>query len=245
LPSIAKTNPMKAELVVFDLAGTTVKDNREVHKTLQHAMKKHGIEISLEDANSVMGIPKPTAIKKLLQTRYTGERVISDQWVEAIHQYFVKNMIDFYLNDSSVKENTGVSETFYQLRQAGAKIILDTGFDRDIAAPLVKRLGWLEKGLADGLITSDGEMPGRPYPDMIYKAMKMTGVTFAEHVAKVGDTPSDMQQGTSAGCGWVIGITTGAFSERQLYTESHTHLIKEIPEVLSILGVEARSTVTA
>jgi phosphoglycolate phosphatase-like HAD superfamily hydrolase len=75
--------------------------------------------------------------------------------------------------------------------------------------------------------------------------MKLAGVTFAEHVAKVGDTPSDMQQGSSAGCGWVIGITTGAFSERQLYTEPHTHLIKEIPEVLTILGVEAKSAVIA
>jgi phosphonatase-like hydrolase len=235
---------MTAELIVFDLAGTTVKDNREVHKTLQHAMKKHGIEISLEDTNAVMGIPKPIAIKKLLQTRYTGERVISDQWVEAIHQYFVKNMIDFYLNDSSVKENGGVSDTFYQLKQAGVKVFLDTGFDRDIAAPLVNRLGWLDKGLADGLITSEGDMRGRPHPDMIFRAMKLAGVTFAQHVAKVGDTSSDMHQGNAAGCGWVIGITTGAFSERQLYTEPHTHLIKEIPEVLTILGVEAKSAVT-
>lgn len=232
---------MKVELIVFDLAGTTVKDNREVHKTLQFAMKKHGVEISLEDANQVMGIPKPIAIKKLLETRYIGERTISDQWIEVIHQYFVKNMIDFYLHNSSVQENAGVSQTFMRLKQAGVKIYLDTGFDRDIAAPLVKRLGWIDKGLVDGLLTSDGDLRGRPYPDMIFKAMKLAGVTFAEHVAKVGDTPSDMQQGSSAGCGWVIGITTGAFGERQLYTEPHTHLIKEIPEVLSILGIESKS----
>lgn len=234
---------MNTELIVFDLAGTTVKDNREVHKTLQHAMKKHGIDISMEDANTVMGIPKPIAIKRLLESRYKGERKISEQWIETIHQYFVKNMIDFYLTDSSVQENAGVSDTFVQLKQAGLKIYLDTGFDRDIAAPLVKRLGWLDKGLADGLITSDGDMRGRPYPDMIFRAMKLAGVAFAQHVAKVGDTPSDMQQGSSAGCGYVIGITTGAFSERQLYTEPHTHLIQSIPEVLSILGIEVRSAV--
>lgn len=236
---------MQVELVVFDLAGTTVKDNREVHKTLQYAMKKHGIEISLEDANTVMGIPKPIAIKKLLQSRYTGERIISDQWVESIHQYFVKNMIDFYLHDESVKENEGVSDTFNRLRSQGIHIYLDTGFDRDIAAPLVARLGWKEMGLINGLITSDGDMRGRPHPDMILRAMKLAGVTFASNVAKVGDTPSDMMQGQSAGCGWVIGITTGAFSERQLFTEYHTHLIKQIPEVLPILGLEVNATVNA
>jgi phosphonatase-like hydrolase len=236
---------MQVELVVFDLAGTTVKDNREVHKTLQDAMKKHGIEISLEDANTVMGIPKPIAIKKLLQSCYTGERKISDQWVEAIHQYFVKNMIDFYLSDESVKENEGVSDTFASLRRQGVQVFLDTGFDRDIAAPLVARLGWKEKGLINGLITSDGDMRGRPHPDMILRAMKLAGVTFASNVAKVGDTPSDMMQGQSAGCGWVIGITTGAFSERQLFTEYHTHLIKQIPDVLPILGLEVNATVNA
>jgi phosphonatase-like hydrolase len=236
---------MQVELVVFDLAGTTVKDNREVHKTLQYAMKKHGIEISLEDANSVMGIPKPIAIKKLLQTCYSGERIISDQWVETIHQYFVKNMIEFYLNDVSVKENDGVSDTFARLRARGVHVYLDTGFDRDIAAPLVARLGWKEKGLISGLLTSDGDMRGRPYPDMILRAMKLSGVAFASHVAKVGDTPADMQQGHSAGCGWVIGITTGASSEVQLLSEYHTHLIKQIPEILPILGVGVNAAITA
>lgn len=232
---------MDAKLTVFDLAGTTVKDNREVHKILQYTLKKHGIEISQEDANGVMGIPKPIAIKKLLTSRYTGDRTISDQWIEVIHQYFVKNMIDFYLHDSSVIENEGVSETFRQLNKQGVKVYVDTGFDRDIAAPLINRLGWFKDGLLQGLITSDGAFRGRPYPDMIHHAMRLAGVTASECVAKIGDTAADMQQGRAANCRWVIGITTGAFSERQLMNEPHTHLIKKIPEVISILGLTTGS----
>jgi len=68
--------------------------------------------------------------------------------------------------------------------------------------------------------------------------MEISGVTDVKNVAKIGDTASDMQEGNAAGCGWVIGITTGAFSAEQLAKEEYTHLITKIPEVLSIFGLE-------
>jgi phosphonatase-like hydrolase len=230
---------MKIQLAVFDLAGTTVKDERFVHKILRDALKKHEVDVLLNDVNEVMGIPKPVAIQRLLEKRYTGARLVSLQWVEAIHQYFVKRMIDFYLKDRQVSEKEGVSETFAELKRMGVKIFVDTGFDRDIATPLLKRMGWQEKKLIDGVITSDGDIPGRPFPDMIFRAMRLSGVSIARHVAKIGDTPSDLHQGTAAGCGWVIGVTTGAFSDLQLKFEPHTHLIKEINEVLPIFSAAA------
>jgi len=61
--------------------------------------------------------------------------------------------------------------------------------------------------------------------------MQLTGVTDAAKVAKVGDTGSDMQEGKSAGCGWVIGITSGAFRREELQSENPTHLIDSIPEL--------------
>ena len=36
---------MAIELVVFDLAGTTVKDNQDVHRMLWQALSRHGVEI--------------------------------------------------------------------------------------------------------------------------------------------------------------------------------------------------------
>jgi phosphoglycolate phosphatase-like HAD superfamily hydrolase len=65
--------------------------------------------------------------------------------------------------------------------------------------------------------------------------MEMTNVTDARNVAKVGDTISDLQEGDAAGCGWIIGVTTGAFSKEQLQQQRHTHLIQNIEEVLEIL----------
>ncbi len=228
---------MKIELVVFDLAGTTVKDNNDVHRVLQQALAHHHVEISIADANAVMGIPKPIAIDKLLKLRYQGNGPITLTWIEEIHQTFVKEMVSFYQHDPHVSEKEGVSETFRTLKKHGIKIFVDTGFDRPIVKPLLERLGWIENNLIDGSVTSDEVKKGRPYPDLIFKAMELAQVNNVEHVAKVGDTVSDLEEGVAAGCGLVIGVTSGAFSHAELHSSKHTHLIEHISELLDILKI--------
>jgi phosphonatase-like hydrolase len=225
---------MKIELVVFDLAGTTVQDNRDVHRILQFALGKHGVTISLEDANAVMGIPKPIAIKQLLALRDSaGEH--PDARIQLIHEDFVSTMMAFYQFDPSVKEKPGASELFKKLKQKKLKIVVDTGFDRAITTPLLERMGWQAQGLIDGSVTSDEVKQGRPHPDLIFKAMELTGIQHPTAVAKVGDTPSDLQEGKAAGCRFVIGVTNGAFTREQLRQEFHTHLIDNLSELESIL----------
>jgi phosphonatase-like hydrolase len=227
---------MAIELVVFDLAGTTVKDNKDVHRVLQQALQQHDVAISIEDANDVMGIPKPVAIEQLLRRRYTGTKAITEHWIDDIHRIFVQQMIDFYKYDSSVGEKDGASETFRKLKERKLKVVVDTGFDRPITMPLLERLGWEKANLIDASVTSDEVPRGRPYPDMIFRAMELTGIRDARAVAKIGDTASDLQEGNAAGCSLVIGVTTGAFSREQLLKENHTHLINhllELPEIIA------------
>jgi len=227
---------MNIELVVFDLAGTTVKDSQDVHRVLQVALRNAGVDISLEDANEVMGIPKPVAIRQLLEGKeYTS---ITNELVEAIHTDFIKEMILFYETDNSVGEKEGVSETFAALKRMGIKVAVDTGFDRKITDSILKRMTWKNNNLIDASVTSDEVENGRPYPDLIFEAMKRTGVTDITRVAKVGDTPSDMQEGTRAGCSYVVGITSGAFTKPELEREPHTHLISDIEELLPLIGAK-------
>lgn len=223
---------MQIELVVFDLAGTTVKDNQDVHKVLRKAMAQFGVAILLEDANEVMGIPKPVAIRMLLEQKKlpaTAERI------DAIHQVFVADMIRFYEHDLSVGEKDGVTATFRKLKELNIKVAVDTGFDRPITNALLNRVGWIQQNLVDCSVTSDEVLRGRPYADLIFKAMELTGVSNAQHVAKVGDTASDLQEGVNAGCGLVVGITSGAFSRHQLLKEKHTHLIDSITEIIPLV----------
>ncbi len=226
---------MLPELIVFDLAGTTVKDDQDVHRVLQTALKNKGVKITMEEANVIMGIPKPVAIRKLLEDK--NHPAISDKFIDEIHTDFVASMIEFYQTDERVGEKEGVSQTFVVLKQHGIKVAVDTGFDRPITNAILNRLGWVKNDLIDTSVTSDEVENGRPYPDLIFEAMKRTGVTDVLRVAKVGDTSSDMNEGTRAGCRWVVGVTTGSYSRESLLKEPHTHLIEQVPELLSILGI--------
>lgn len=225
----------KPELVVFDLAGTTVNDNKDVHRVLQSVFKKIHMRITIEEANQVMGIPKPVAIRMLLEKH--NYPYISELFIHEIHHHFVQRMIDFYRKHKSVVEKDGASEVFKYLKSQGIKVAVDTGFDREIVKPLLSRMGWEKNGLLDASITSDEVKHGRPFPDLIFKAMELTGVKEVSKVAKVGDTIYDLEEGTAAGCGWTIGITTGAFSKDQLVEGPHTHLIEHLTELKHIFEI--------
>ena len=227
---------MNPELIVFDLAGTTVKDNHDVHRALQKALEKFGISISIADANTVMGLPKPVAIRSLLNS-HGQQHEITEDLVQEIHKIFVDEMIHFYQEDPSVAEKEGVTETFRRLKESKLKVAIDTGFDRQITDSILRRLGWEDQHLIDASVTSDEVERGRPYPDLIFKAMELTHVKDSKCVAKVGDTKSDLLEGNSAGCGWVIGVTTGAYSRTELEKEKHTHLIENVHEVLDIFSL--------
>jgi phosphonatase-like hydrolase len=225
----------KPKLIVFDLAGTTVNDNKDVHRVLQRVFKKMHMRISIEEANQIMGIPKPIAIKSLLkQHKYP---FISELLILEMHHHFVMKMTEFYLKHPSVCEKEGASEIFSMCKAQGIKVVVDTGFDRSIVVPLLDRMKWEQNGLIDGSVTSDEVAHGRPYPDMIYRAMELTGVTEVASVAKVGDTMSDLQEGTSAGCGWVIGVTTGSYTREQLSGAPHTHLIEQLSELKPLFNL--------
>jgi phosphoglycolate phosphatase-like HAD superfamily hydrolase len=72
---------------------------------------------------------------------------------------------------------------------------------------------------------------------MIQKAMRELGIADSRRVAKVGDTPSDLEEGMSAGCGMVVGVTRGSHTEAQLKPHPHTHLIGTVAEVPGLLGI--------
>lgn len=223
------------KLVVFDMAGTTVAGHHEVHYALQQALAHEGHEISYEEANAVMGYPKPVAIWQLLEKHGASARA-TDDYVDQIHQDFVRRMVDHYANSAGVSGKEGVQRTWSALRQRGIRIALDTGFSRPIADAIINRLGWRE--IIDASVTSDEVERGRPHPDMIFRAMERTGVSDVRAVMKVGDTASDLQQGTEAGCTYVVGVTSGAYSAEELAREPHTHLIEQLPELLAILGID-------
>ncbi len=93
--------------------------------------------------------------------------------------------------------------------------------------------------MLDATVASDEVPRGRPHPDLLLRAMQLTGCADPRRVAKVGDTPADLAEGTAAGCGFVVGVTTGSHTRDELLAHPHTHLIDALDELWTILGLRA------
>jgi phosphonatase-like hydrolase len=225
------------ELVVFDLAGTTVYDGDAVNASFRAALAAAGLEADPARVNAVMGLPKPEAIRILVEGTPLADRVA------AIHDDFVARMIRYYRTEPDVREVPGASETFRRLRAAGVRVAVNTGFSRAITDVLLDRMGWPRAGrtdrchLIDASVASDEVPRGRPHPDMIRHLMAALGVADPARVAKVGDTPIDLQEGAAAGCGRIIGVTEGTHSRAQLLPHPHTDLIRTVADLPAVLGL--------
>ena len=223
------------ELVVFDMAGTTIHDEDSVNRCLRDALGAAGLAVTSAEVNSVMGIRKPDAIAILVER--SGRLAELAARLEAIHRDFVDRSIAFYRNDLTVQEIPGATRVFDILKREGIKVALNTGFDRTITDVILERMGWSRNASIDATISSDEVARGRPYPDMIQELMKRMEVSDPRRVAKVGDTPADLEEGRNAGCGLVIGVTRGTHNREELEPFPHTHLIETIAELPSLLGI--------
>lgn len=224
------------QLVVFDLAGTTVHDGDAVNRSFRETLATWKIEVNPTAVNAVMGLPKPEAIRILLD-QFGRSRGIEPtaKNIDAIHDDFTRRMIAYYATAPDVREIPGAGEAFLKLRQAGVKVALNTGFFRPIVDALLARLGWRVPETIDAVVTSDSVPHGRPHPDMIHRAMQLLGVVDPRFVAKVGDTQVDLEEGTNAGCGLVVGVTTGASTREQLSAYPHTHIVESVAEVPQLI----------
>ncbi|WP_115619909.1 HAD hydrolase-like protein [Chryseobacterium indoltheticum] len=127
------------------------------------------------------------------------------------------------------------------LRKNGIYVAFDTGFSRPIADIIFKRLDWKQVEDFDFSITSDQVENGRPYPDMIFKAMEYFNITDSKEVGKIGDTMSDLQQGENAKCGLTTGVTTGAYSRNELKGYHHDFIINDLLELKIYLKTKENS----
>lgn len=222
---------MWPNLVVFDMAGTTVFDRDFVNMAVIKGFQANDFDCSIEMINPLMGIAKPRAIQMVLREA-RDVRSENAAYVCQVHDDFLRAMNEFYENDPDIREVAGARAVFEELRARDCKVALDTGFSRETADVILRRLGW-DDSVIDFSVTSDEVENGRPYADMIFAAMNELDVFDAMLVAKVGDTPSDIGQGIAAGCGWVVGVSEGTHTAEQLYSAGATHVVPNVNYLVS------------
>ena len=226
------------QLVVFDMAGTTIQDNSNVADAFMYAMQKHGYPINKQQADRVMGYKKIIAINDLLESNYPGIVSENENIIKEIHETFIETMIDFYEQAKEILPMESAGSIFKWLQDNDIKVALNTGFSKLITDPILERVGWNDNHLIDFIISSDEVKNGRPSPDMIQAIMKATGIADAASVVKVGDTEVDIAEGRNAGCGLVLAVTTGSFTKEQLLTYRPDVIIDDLNELPSLIKIE-------
>ncbi len=221
----------KIDMVVFDMAGTTVDEQNVVYKTLHKAIVAANIEVSLETVLEYgAGKEKHKAIKDVL-THLKSDKLKDSQ---IIFDNFKKLLAVAYAN-LEVKPIKGIENVLLNLRSEGIKVVLNTGYDRKTATLLLDKLEWDEKIHYDALITASDVVNGRPHPDMIFQAMELLGVTDASKVLKAGDSAIDIEEGKNAGCGITVGVLSGAQTKAQLEKEKPTYILESLVNLKDIL----------
>jgi phosphonatase-like hydrolase len=215
------------KLVIFDMAGTTVRDNGEVVSAFSAALTQHGIEVTPDQINRVRGSSKRQAVLEFLpDDSHRTERA------EEVYTSFVEILRHIYERDG-VSAVAGTEAVFADLKARGVLIALNTGFDREITSLLLDALGW-KNGSVDAVVCGDDVKLGRPAPDLIRCVMQRTGIDDADEVANVGDTVVDLQAGHRAGVRWNIGVLSGAHNRVQLEQAPHTHLFPSVSDIPSL-----------
>ncbi|CAL2082323.1 HAD family hydrolase [Tenacibaculum dicentrarchi] len=214
----------KIEMVVFDMAGTTVDEQNVVYKTLHKAIQNFNVEVSLETVLEYgAGKEKHKAIKDVL-IHLNSDKLKDSQ---TIFDNFKKLLAVAY-GVLEVKPIKGVEKVLLNLRSEGIKVVLNTGYDRKTATLLLDKLQWDEKIHYDALITASDVVNGRPHPDMIFQAMELFGITDASKVLKAGDSAIDIEEGKNAGCGITVGVLSGAQTKVQLEKEKPTYVLESL-----------------
>jgi phosphonatase-like hydrolase len=213
-------------LVVFDLAGTTVRDQGQVPAAFTAALLEQGIDVTPEQIAGVRGSSKREAIRHFIppgpdQARRAEEAYLSFQ--ACLRRLF---------REEGVSPVSGAEATFGWLRARGVRIALNTGFDSVITGLLLFALRWPK--VADAVVCGDDVPRGRPAPDLILRAMELTGVKDPALVVNVGDTTLDLEAGSQAGVRFNVGVLSGAHDRGRLEKAPHTHLLADVGELPSL-----------
>ena len=231
------------KLVVLDMAGTTIRDQKEVETCFAKTCKTVGLHVSDERILALQGFSKIEVFQLLWSEVMDKNSAAYEQKVVDSYALFCQILEDHY-EHAEVVPTEGCLETLAFLQSKGIAIALNTGFYRKVANIILNKLGWLEgmngdyynpEGLINLSLTPSEVAKGRPAPDMIYKAMEVFNIQDPKQVIKIGDTPVDLEEGYNANCLLSLAVTNGTHSEAQLKGFKNDGLLSSISELKNII----------
>jgi phosphonoacetaldehyde hydrolase len=198
------------KLVILDWAGTTVDYGCYAPAVVFiEVYKKHGVEITMEQARRPMGLEKRAHLRAISKFEK-----VAQAWIKVHGRPIVEQDIDAMFADFQPMQLEvlprycnmipGALETVAGLRERGIKIGSTTGYFTE-AVELLKQEAARRGYVPDSSVAGTQMPAGRPCPWMVMQNMINTGVFPPEAVVKVDDTKPGIAEGLNAGT-WTIGL---------------------------------------
>jgi phosphonatase-like hydrolase len=222
------------QLVIFDMAGTTINEDNIVYKTIRSSLASHGIDVTLDEVLvHGGGKEKWNAIHDIIS--HKTQSTVHEILVDNIYTDFQEKLEKAYFtNEVSTFES--VFPLLAILKSENIQVAFNTGYQSTIAIYLLQKVG-IEIGRdIDILITADDVDFSRPQPDMILLACDKLGLEASSSI-KVGDTGIDILEGINAGTLYNVAITTGAQHRDLLALSNPDFIIDDLMELLPIIGI--------
>ena len=237
------------QLLVLDMAGTTVRDQHEVEACFAEAAAATGLRATAARILAVQGLAKRFVFETLWREQFGDNAPAAELTARVDHSYQVfREVLENHYRTAEVVPTPGCLELFAFLKSQGIRLALTTGFYREVTDLILRRLGWhvgldaqhrgSSQSIIDLSIASDEVAEGRPAPLMIQQAMQTFGITDPLRVWNVGDTPSDLASGRRAGCARSLGVVNGTHSRAQLAACPNDGLLASLAEVRQQLQAE-------
>jgi phosphoglycolate phosphatase len=216
-------------LACLDMAGTTVRDDGAVEAAFDDALAAVGVtegtpryDQAHRFVRQTMGWSKADVFAKLLDHDEAGTATAR-----------FASVYEAIVAAGKVEPITGAPDVLRALRARDVRVCLTTGFAPSTRDALLDALGWRDD--IDLALSPADVGRGRPAPDLVLGAMARLGIDDPGAVVVAGDTVSDLEAGTAAHAGAVVGVLTGAHDEATLAVAPHTAIIPDITGLIGLL----------
>lgn len=209
---------MRYKAVICDLDGTLLNTLEDLMDSVNYGLEIYGRQkINLEQTRRFVG----NGVAKLVE-RAASEADSKEQAeiLEKFRYYYDKHSKD------KTKPYEGILDMLRRLKQEGLKLAIVSNKINSAVGPLAEEYF---PNLIDVAIGETEDVPKKPAPDMIYKALKELGVEKKDAVF-IGDSDVDVETGLNSGID-MITVLWG-FRDREELEEAGATVFIEKPEEL-------------
>ena len=210
--------------ILFDFDGTVFDTVEGITKSIQHAIRKHGMDAELEELRCFAGPP--------LVDKFMEVFGVPDEEAEQLVVDFRERYAPIGVYES--EPFPGIHDLLAALRRAGKTLGVATSKPQNMAELLLERSGLLD--CFDVIVGSDPKLNNNAKWEVVTRAMERCGAT-PECTVLIGDTKYDVAGARHCGIP-CVGVRWGYASEGEMEEAGAAAMVETMEDLLALLCAE-------